>query len=283
MADPTPPQVVETEAEPAQPGPAPAAPIIEPEGQQSLGQIFRRLGPAGVLGVIALSMPALLGIVLLGSLGVVGEWLKAQGASGPFIYAGAFALLAGLALLPTYAQAILGGWAFGVWVGFGAALGGFAGASLIGYLIARRVSGDRVKTLIEEKPRWAAVRRSLLGDDDPENDDALPVREAGFWKTTGIITLIRIPPNSPFALTNLLLASVHVPIAAYLIGTIVGMAPRTFAAVYLASQIEGALSTEAIRPPWWQFALGIAIAVAVLLVIGAIANRAIRRVTGGVS
>jgi len=283
MAEPTPPQVVETDAEPTQPGPASVAPIVEPEGEQSLGQIFRRLGPAGVLGIIALSMPALLGIVLLGSLGIVGEWLKAQGASGPFIYAGAFALLAGLALLPTYAQAILGGWAFGVWTGFGAALGGFAGASLIGYLVARRVSGDRVKTLIEEKPKWAAVRRSLLGDDDPSNDDALPVREAGFWKTTGIIALIRIPPNSPFALTNLLLASVHVPIAAYLIGTVVGMAPRTFAAVYLASQIEGALSTEAIKPPWWQFAIGIGIAVAVLLVIGAIANRAIRKVTGGAS
>lgn len=233
--------------------------------------IAKRLGPAGVLGVIALFFPAIGGIVLLASIGPLGAWLRSMETLGQLVYAGGFMLFAGLALLPTYAQAILGGWAFGFPVGLGLALLGFAGASAIGYCIARPASGDRVTDLIKEKPRWKAVHDALIG--------------AGSLKTFLIVTLVRLPPNSPFALTNLVMAAVKVPLPLYLLGTVIGMAPRTAAAVFLAAKIEGELSRDAISETrsWEVIAASIFITLFVLLVIGSIANRAIRRVTAGSS
>ncbi|MFZ4574742.1 MAG: hypothetical protein ACOYN0_10120, partial [Phycisphaerales bacterium] len=109
----------------------------------SLGAIFKRLGPAGPLAVIALTLPALGGFLLLAKMSTVGSWLRDRGDSGVWIYISGFALAAGLAILPTYSLAALGGWAFGMQTGFLAALAGFTGASIIGYLTGRAASGDR--------------------------------------------------------------------------------------------------------------------------------------------
>ena len=199
----------------------------------------------------------------------ISKWLESQGSSGLFIYAACFALSAGLALLPTYAQSILGGWAFGLARGFPAALCGFIFGSLVAYAVARPTASHRVSALIEQHPNWQAVRDALVG--------------GSTLKTLGIVTLLRLPPNSPFALTNLVMASVRVPLWIYMLGTAVGMAPRTFAAVWLGQTLHQQFATfrEGLDAPkpWWIFAAGIALTVLVLGVIGYIANKAIERVT----
>jgi uncharacterized membrane protein YdjX (TVP38/TMEM64 family) len=227
--------------------------------------VVRTLGPAGPLAVLSATMPAIGGFFLLGSLGVLGPWLADRNGLGLAIYVAGFMLFAGCALLPTYAQAILGGWAFKFALGFPAALAGFAGASLIGYAIGAKASGDRIVELIHTKPKWRAVRDALAG--------------GGFWKTLGLVTLLRLPPNSPFAITNLVMASVRVPLAPYLIGTVVGMAPRTGVAVWIAAQVQGVLSEEGPDKPRWLVGAGIALTIVVVVVIGHIANKAIERVT----
>ncbi|MFG0325795.1 MAG: TVP38/TMEM64 family protein [Phycisphaerales bacterium JB037] len=266
------------------PDPVPAADPVggvtpdaaERAGGDTLWKMFRRLGPAGVLAVIATMMPAVGGFVLLGSLNVVGPWLQSHGVGGIAIYVAGFAIFAGLALLPTYAQAILGGWAFGAAYGIaaasGAALMGFFLASLIGYEIARAASGDRAMEIIREKPKWLAVREALVGGE----------KGVGFWRTLGMVTLLRLPPNSPFALTNLVMASVRVPRAAYAAGTLIGMAPRTIAAVWIASSIEGVINADAVQQsrPTWMLVVGILLMIFVIAVVGLVANRAIARVTG---
>ena len=237
--------------------------------QDSFSTLFRRLGAAGPLAIVAAFMPALAGVALLWKMDIVSVWLKTHGTGAVFVYAAGFALLAGLALLPTYAQAILGGWAFGMLVGTPAALAGFLGGSLIGYEIARRASRDRFERIIDEKPKWRAVRDALVGG-----------RGAGFWKTTGLITLIRLPPNSPFALTNLVLAGVRVPRWPYAVGTVLGMIPRTTLAVMLGAGIQGALNEESYKAAIpLKFKLGMLfVTVAVVLIIGHMANRALARV-----
>ena len=234
----------------------------------SWSSIARRLGPAGPLAVVAAVMPALGGILLLVYINEAGVWLRSHGLAGVALYTAAFAVLAGLALLPTYAQAALGGWAFGLAIGFPAALAGFFGGAVIGYYVSRGASGDRVEALIREKPKWRAVRDALVG--------------RGFWPTFGIVTLLRLPPNSPFALTNLVMASVRVPPAPFILGTLIGMAPRTGAVVALAAMANAASAADAVkeRPPW-LIPVGIGITIAVLLVIGHIANKAIAKVTAG--
>jgi len=229
--------------------------------------LFKRLGPAGFLGIAWVAMPPLAGFALLWKIETVSQWLKSHDALGLVIYILAFMVLAGIGMLPTYAQAILGGWCFGVSIGFPAALAGFAGASVIGYTIARTVSRHRVEDVIESSARSRAVRDALIG--------------RGFLKTLGIVTLLRLPPNSPFALTNLVMASAGVRLLPFIIGTAIGMAPRTALAVYLGSGIE-VLTRETLSPsqaPKQVIIGGIILTLIVVVVIGHIANKAIARVT----
>src|SRR5690606_25645566 len=208
-------------ADPAQPEGAPS---------HSFMAIVRRLGPASILAAVWAVLPAVSGILILTNLGPVSAWLHGLEEAGPWVYGVAFALGCGLGLLPTYAQAILGGWAFGVGRGLPIALVAVTAGATIGFLLARSLSRKRAERLIQEDPRAIAVRDALIG--------------RGPLRTLGIITLLRLPPNSPFALTNLALAATGAPLWGVIVGTAIGLAPRTGAAVYIASRIEGELTKD---------------------------------------
>lgn len=234
--------------------------------------LLQRLGPAGLLGLLWTVAPALGGIFLLARIDYASEWLQSHGfAMSLFVYISIFIVSAGVGFLPTYAQSILAGWVFGIWFGIPAALAGFGGASLIGYFIARTVSQGRVERVIDENLKARVVRDALIGQ--------------GFWKTFGIVTLVRVPPNSPFALTNGVLASSGVKLLPYFLGTVVGMSPRTTAAVLLANHwsSEGAKNIqEAVKDRGAvTIVIGLVSAFIVLGIIGYIANKALDRVTGG--
>lgn len=224
---------------------------------------FRRLGPAGVLAAIAATFPALGGFILLYFIDDVGQWLKLHYLVGPVAYVFGFILLAGFALLPTYAQSIVGGWSFGMALGFPLALMGFTGASLISYTIARRASGDRVLALIDEHAKWRAVYCGLV--------------RGGFWRTLGIVTLVRLPPNSPFALTNLVMASTRVPIVPFILGTVFGMAPRTGLVVFLAAGLKS-LKDEP-NEGKWMFVCGLLITIGVVALLCYLGRRALNSMT----
>ncbi len=226
--------------------------------------IVRRLGPVAPLAVVAGTMPAISGLVLLGSLKWTGHWLQAHGDLGVVIYVTGFAVCAGLALLPTYAQSVMGGWAFGRLVGPTAAMTGAVIGASLAYLVARRASGDRVVGLIEEQPKWKAVCDALIG--------------GGFWKTLLIVTLLRVPPNSPFAMTNLVMGATRVRPLAYVLGTLIGMSPRTVVAALIGAQLSELDFTNARQT--WFWVSGIVVAVIVVGIIGTLANRAVARVTG---
>ncbi len=236
-----------------------------------------RLGPAGPLALVALILPPLGSIALFASMGVTGPWLRSHGSAGVGVYVGAFALLAGLALLPTYAQCALGGFAFGIAVGVPAAVGGFVGGAIIGYAIAARASGDRVMALLNDRPNWRAVRDALAG---PMQSGA-PGTGRTFLRTMGMVTLLRLPPNSPFALTNLVLASVKVPLWAFVAGTALGMLPRSAIAVVIGAGVKD-LTEDSLKrsAPAWLWGVGLALTIVIVLALGMIANRALARVTG---
>lgn len=255
-------------SEPAQQGGRAEPPV-------TFGGVVGKLGPAAPLAVAWAVLPPLGSVVLFMYLGTIGAWLRGHEAAGIVLYASAFAVLAGMALLPTYASAILGGWAFGFGLGFPAALAGFCGGAIIGYLIARGAARDRAVKLIEEHEKWRIVRDALIGDTSAGRDGH------GFWKMLGVVALVRLPPNSPFAITNLVMASVKVRFVPYLLGTLIGMAPRTGAAVYIAATLrEMAADEVAKQRPWWWIGVGIVLTLIVLGVLGSVAGRALRRVAG---
>ncbi len=265
--------------EPAEPGldsaasptPAVATPPAETGAGMSSKELVRKLGPTGILGILWGTMPAVCGILLLANIETLSGWLKEHPELGFAGYVCVFMVSAGLGLLPTYAQSILGGWVFGAAWGLPGALAGFAGGAVIGYFIAKTVSQDRVEQVIKAKPKWRAVRDALVG--------------GGFWKTLGMVALVRVPPNSPFALTNLVLSTTGVPLLPYAIGTAIGMLPRTALAVGLAAA-GASTGAEGIRDfvgqsknSKWLLIGGLVLMFVVLAVVGHIANKALARLT----
>ena len=226
--------------------------------------VFRRLGAAGPVAVILSFSPPIFSLLLLTRLTEVGPWLQGRGFDGWLIYFVLAGLLMGTSLLPTYACAILAGWAFGFAAGFPLAIVTITVAAVIAYVIGRWIARDRVIEVIRERPNWRAVHESLLGSDRV--------------RTRFVVTLLRIPPSSPFALANFCLAAARVSLVDYTLGTLVGVAPRTALAAFAAAGLKE-LTFKNVGNAGWVIAAGIVITLGVCVVLGVMANRALSAVT----
>ncbi|MFI5378087.1 MAG: TVP38/TMEM64 family protein [Tepidisphaerales bacterium] len=235
-----------------------------PQGKQhDWRATLRRLGPAGFLAVLSMTLPALGLVVVIGTLKHSAPWLKSHGALGVLTYVTLYWPLGGFAIVPTQSYSALAGWAYGPWIGTPLALCAFTGAAVVGYFFAWYVCGDRVTQVIEEQVKWRAVYRALIG--------------RGFWRTLGIVTLLRIPPSSPFSLTNYVMAAARVPLGPYVLGTFVGLAPRTTAVVVTFS----GLKKFDLHHPEKSIYMGlwVVVTVVVVLVIARIAQKALHNIT----
>jgi uncharacterized membrane protein YdjX (TVP38/TMEM64 family) len=223
--------------------------------------VLRALGQVGPLAAAAALLPPIGSLVLLATINRSAAWLRAHDELGVIIFILAFAVCGGIALLPTYTPSLIGGWAFGIWAGLAATLAGFLGAAAIGFALARRLSGDRLMSVLQEYPRGLAIHDALLG--------------SGFWRALLVVALVRLPPNSPFALANLLLAGSRVALVPFLLGTLVGLTPRAAAAVVVGA---GLSSLDVAHPGRSGAMLAwVAITVGAVGAIGWMANRALRR------
>ncbi len=232
--------------------------------------MLRRLGPAAILGVAWSTLPSFAGVLLVLNmepirLALIGDGTGTlQLATGMSIYLVGFIILAGFGCLPTVSQALLAGYAFGVPVGLLLALLGFGGASLVGYEVVAKIARGRVEQEIANKPRAMRLRDAMI--------HASPAR------ALLIVTLVRVSPSSPFALTNLLLASLGVRRWVFFAGTMIGMLPRTLAAVMIGQQFNG--WTGEIDKPRWLIIVGIVAIVMLVIVVSKAAAGALQRVTG---
>jgi uncharacterized membrane protein YdjX (TVP38/TMEM64 family) len=225
--------------------------------------LIKRLGAAGPVAIVLSFWPPLGGFVLLAALTRLGPWLREHDGPGMVIYFLCTGLLMGISFVPTYSCAILAGWAFGFAVGFPLAMVTITAASLMAYAIGRGIARDRVLEVIHEKPQWSAIHRSLLG------------KQAG--RTTLVVTLLRIPPTSPFALANFVLAAARVRLPEYTIGTFLGVGPRTVLATYAAARLEQLRFSNV--SDTWTVVAGIVATLIVCVVLGVMANRALREIT----
>jgi len=230
-----------------------------------------RAALSAALGLLWGTLPGILGITLVVSVADAETFFARFGDSAFVVYALGFAACAGLGLLPTFAQAFAGGWILGferALVGAGLGIGL---AALLGFAVSRLVAGDAVRRLVDRHERWRVIRESLVG--------------RGFGRSLLVVTLVRFPPNSPFALCNLALAASGVRLGPYLLGTLVGMAPRTAFVAWLgaataasATDEDGRMSLfELAKDKPWMFAVGLASTIVVLVILGRIASHALRR------
>ncbi len=224
---------------------------------------LRRLGAAGPVAIVLSFWPPLGGFVLLAFLTSFGPWLREHGLVGVLLYFLITGALMGVSFVPTYSCAILAGWAFGFGLGLPVAMVTITAASLIAYVIGRWIARDRALEVIREKPSWNAIHRHLLGRASAE--------------TVLVVSLLRIPPASPFALANFVLAAARVPLGSYTLGTFIGIAPRTALATFAAAQLEQ-LRFKDVSDTWMVVA-GIVATVVVCVVLGVLSNRALRQIT----
>ncbi len=233
----------------------------------------RDLVGLGVLAGCWALLPALFGFWLLAEIGWVSERyesiqeLHGLGAAIA-VYAVIFGVSAGLGLLPTYAQAFLGGWIFGTVAGTAGAMAGILLGATLGYVVSRLVSGKRVEAIIERRPAVSAVRDALV--------------DSGAVRSAGIVALLRLSPNSPFALSNLVLGGSRAGLVAMFLGTLVGMLPRTAlaAALAAAANTEGTRGLGDVvreRGPVVTV-LGIAVLVVAFVIIARVGRLALQRV-----
>lgn len=228
--------------------------------------IRERLIEFGKLTPIALvtAFLPMLGTVVLFAIGYpLGVWLRENQAVGAFGYTAGVLVVCGLALMPTNVVGVIGGFAFGFDVGLALLMTAIVGASYVSYLIHRRIAGDKISEIAEQHPKARAIYNALTGQ--------------GFVRTTIIILLIRLSIIMPFAFTNFLLAAANVRRATFLVGTFVGMLPRSGAVV-----LTGAGLSELVldaSPNIWLIAFGITATLISIILISIISRRALEKLT----
>ncbi|MBM4052633.1 MAG: TVP38/TMEM64 family protein [Planctomycetes bacterium] len=247
------------------PDPSPVRPASMPSSTPN--ESTTRRNAAFALAFVWVTMPPLIGFKLLANIGAVGEWLKEDPSRGIPAYILIFAISSGLGILPTYAQAILGGWVFGLALGAPAAIAGCVGGALLGWCFSRLVSGRGIEAWLDAKPKAHAIRSALVGTHQ--------------LRLMWLVALLRLPPNSPFAIANLAMASTGVRLLPFIAGTAIGMMPRTIAAAGIAAAgaATGADDIQALIKDqgWLWFGIGIVALVAAFAVISQVAKRALKQ------
>ena len=142
---------------------------------------------------------------------------------------------------------------------------GFTGGAAIGYLVSRMVAGESVDQWIDRHRKGRVIRDALA--------------RGSTARTFLVVTLLRLPPSSPFAITNFALGATRVPFWLAMLATPLGMLPRTAVVCYLAAAAVSTGATDILKvyeeTPRWAFIGGIAVSVAVVGLIGWMADRAL--------
>jgi uncharacterized membrane protein YdjX (TVP38/TMEM64 family) len=141
------------------------------------------------------------------------HWARGLGPWGVAIFALLF-VAATLVLAPDWPLSITAGFVYGFW-GLPVVLAAATAAATLSFLAARYLLRDRVRALLANRPRLAAIDRAVAEDG---------------WK---IVALLRLSPAVPFNLQNYLFGATAVPLSQYVAATAIGIVPGSLLYVYL--------------------------------------------------
>lgn len=223
----------------------------------------REFGKLTPIALVTTFLPFVGSAVLISVSIPLGSWLRENWETGMPLYLLGVLFFCGLALLPTNVIGLIGGWAFGFDLGIAVLIAGIVGAATISFLIHQRIAGDTLPHVFDHHPKAKAVYEALVGQ--------------SVWRTTLIITLLRLSPAMPFALTNFLMASARVPVKSFVVGTFFGMLPRSSAVVLVGSGLSELSLTSSEDTGLLIF--GIVATIVSVIVIGRISKHALDRLT----
>lgn len=230
---------------------------------QRIKDSVRELGHLTPMALVSTFLPILGSSFLIVFLIPIGHWLRENWELGTFVFLAGTLFFCGLALLPTNVIGIVSGWAFGFELGLLILLAGVIGASVISFFINSKLSGVKLLLLLKKHPRSTAIYESLLHED--------------MKKTMLIVTLLRMSVVMPFAFTNFLLAAARVPLPAYIIGTTLGMLPRSASMAFVGSGLAE-LNLENTRDTY-LFIIGAVASILSLVAIAIFSRKALDRLT----
>lgn len=147
------------------------------------------------------------------------EWLLSLSVPSWILLFSLLSVPIAFSLIPNTLAGILAGYLLGMWGLAGMSLSFFL-ASVMGYFFGRRLDAG----LREEIFRiWPAAKKSV------ENLQG---------NSVSVVMAFRLLPVPPFAIGNLLLAWLRVPLASFLTGSMAGMIPRMALVVWLGSRVD---------------------------------------------
>lgn len=139
------------------------------------------------------------------------QWIVSLGPAGMVVFALGF-IVTTVVLAPDWPLSVAAGLIYGGWALPMVLVAATVAASL-SFLVARYLLRERVRRLIEARPRISAVDRAVADEG---------------WK---VVLLLRLSPVFPFNLQNYVFGVTGVPFAHYVPATFVGIIP--FSALYV--------------------------------------------------
>lgn len=227
----------------------------------------------GKLAAFAAPAAVLTGLALLIGIGVVYKhelkdfiehFVAVLDTWGPARYPayGALYTLLEVLALPAVPLTMTAGLLFGVGPGAAVVSVSATAAATISFLIARYAARDRIQEVANKNAKFKAIDKAIGRN------------------SLKIVTLLRLSPLLPLALSNYLYGLTSVDLGSYVLGSWAGMLPGTIAYVAAGSYGRELLdgSGEGLKLQPWQIALGLAFTVAALGYISRIAKDALEEV-----
>lgn len=218
----------------------------------------------GLIAALIIAGLVVLGRRLGGSVAPFAQAVDHLGPAGPLAFIAGYAI-ACIVLVPASLLTLAAGAIFGVLWGTLYTLAGAIIGATIAFLIARYAARGLVERRLSNNPRFAAIDRAVGAEG------------------LKIVTLLRLSPVVPFSLLNYGLGLTHVRLSDYLIAMI-GIVPGTLLYVYYG-KVGGDLAALAsgTHPSGGTagtalLVLGLVATIAVTVLIGRIARRALDHV-----
>ena len=193
------------------------------------------------------------------------EWLDAQGAWAPLLFALTMALVV-VFLLPGIMFTTGAGFVFGVIEGTICVVVGTTTGAVLAFLISRHLFGARAARWVLGHSKLKFVTEELV----PQG-----------WK---IVMLTRLVPFFPFKLSNYFFGLTPLSLRAFTAGTSVGIVPFSLHNVYLGSIAAdiatlGAQQAERTQLEWALYAAGFVATIVLVIYLNRLARRALARYT----
>lgn len=189
-------------------------------------------------------------------------WLAGMSSTRMLVYFTITAALMGLGLTHTTFIALISGYFLG-WEGFAGTVAAYGLAAAANYRLATLIDRGALQRFIELFPKAEAVLRELRAE------------------SLQLIILVRLSPVLPFALMTFVLAAAGVNFQRFIVGSVLGMLPRTLFFYWLGTRAAGlaALLAHPERTTQGQW-----LVVGLVLASGAglfvLINHAVRRALG---